>query len=115
MFLLYFHSFMWKGTLLHLYFIKQKCSKAIKTTTSIIPTEPLHLNNDTYELLAMTSHLGTSPNFGHYISYTRMEDNWNKCDDSQINIVDKSELTSSDSYLLVYKKVNNTDHSIEFS
>jgi ubiquitin C-terminal hydrolase len=59
----------------------------MKTQTQIFPENPLSLENETYDLIDVTSHLGPTPNSGHYISYTKHEGNWTLCDDPQFDIV----------------------------
>ncbi|EAN32397.2 Ubiquitin carboxyl-terminal hydrolase family protein [Theileria parva strain Muguga] len=64
-----------------------------------------------YELFSIISHIGTSPDYGHYINISELGGNWFRCDDASILKLDDyhseigDETTSGNdaSYILFYR------------
>ena len=60
----------------------------------------------TYELIAVSTHIGESGNSGHYISYCRHPTKiWYKFNDSDVKEINFEELKDNSPYLLIYKRV----------
>ena len=57
-------------------------------------------------MMAISNHNGPNLNCGHYYNYARHADNWNRISDTVSRIAKKSDLESSDSYLLLYERVD---------
>ena len=63
------------------------------------------INEATYELMAVTTHLGHSGNSGHYIAFCKdHQNNWHKFNDSTHSICTFEETKSNSPYLLLFKK-----------
>ena len=63
-----------------------------------------------YQLIAVSSHIGSSGNTGHYITFCKdtTSENWYKYNDSSVSICSFEDTKSYSPYLLLYKKeVNN--------
>ena len=61
----------------------------------------------TYELIAVSTHIGESGNSGHYIAYCKDKNKvWHKFNDSYHKTCQLDEIRSNSPYLLLYKKVN---------
>ena len=60
-----------------------------------------------YELIAISTHIGSSGNSGHYISYCKNISNnkWYKFNDSLVNECNFSEVNSNSPYLLIFKRI----------
>ena len=61
----------------------------------------------TYNLIAVSSHIGSSGNSGHYITYCRdiKSDSWYKFNDSSVSKCDFENTKEYSPYLLLFKKV----------
>ena len=72
-----------------------------------------------YELYGLVCHRGSSPRSGHYYSYTRLGNQWVKCDDSSTAAVTTAEIRAllqplpttstrgaSTPYLLMYQRTS---------
>jgi ubiquitin C-terminal hydrolase len=59
-----------------------------------------------YELIGVSTHIGSSGNSGHYIAYCKnLQDNcWYKFNDSSVNICEFEEVKNNTPYLLVFKR-----------
>lgn len=57
-----------------------------------------------YSLFALVEHTG-SLNFGHYVAYVKVLNEWYKADDSIVTKVDKREVLNREAYLLFYQQV----------
>jgi ubiquitin C-terminal hydrolase len=64
----------------------------------------------TYNLIAVSSHIGSSGNSGHYITYCRdiKSDSWYKFNDSSVSKCDFENTKEYSPYLLLFKKVKQT-------
>ena len=64
----------------------------------------------TYDLIAVSSHIGSSGNSGHYITYCRdiKSDSWYKFNDSSVSKCDFENTKEYSPYLLLFKKVKQT-------
>ena len=59
----------------------------------------------TYELIAVSTHIGESGNSGHYISYCKHPTGiWYKFNDSDVKEINFEELKDNSPYLLIYKR-----------
>ncbi|ORM41792.1 Ubiquitin carboxyl-terminal hydrolase 3 [Babesia sp. Xinjiang] len=64
-----------------------------------------------YDLFAVVSHVGTSPNYGHYVATTEVDGHWYRCDDDTATMVcnvsaelgDEYTYGNPDSYILFYR------------
>lgn len=65
----------------------------------------LKLDDNKYQLKAVINHQGSSLSSGHYTCYTRYENQWYECNDSNTNKVELSEVLSSQAYVLFYEKI----------
>jgi len=45
----------------------------------------IHLGRNSYKLIGIICHIGSTINSGHYISYINVKNQWYKCDDSNIH------------------------------
>ena len=63
---------------------------------------------NTYELIAISTHIGRSGNSGHYIAYCKNINNnkWYKFNDSIVDECYFSEVNSNSPYLLIFKRRN---------
>ena len=60
-----------------------------------------------YDLVAVSSHIGTSGRTGHYIAFCKdSQDKWHKFNDSSHSTCSFNETKSYSPYLLIYKKVS---------
>ena len=62
-----------------------------------------------YELIAVSTHLGSSGNAGHYITYCKninTENSWYKFNDSSVSKSDFEETKKNSPYLLLFRKRN---------
>ena len=67
------------------------------------------INDVKYELVAVTTHIGSSGNSGHYIAFCKdHKNNWHKFNDSSHTICSFEETKSYSPYLLLFKK-NKSD------
>jgi len=60
-----------------------------------------------YDLYAVSNHYGTT-NFGHYTAFALNTNEWRKFDDSSVNKIDPSQICSTASYVLFYKRKDLT-------
>ena len=61
-----------------------------------------------YELVAVSTHIGSSGSSGHYIAYCKdKNDEWHKFDDSSHNKCKFDEVNSYSPYLLIFKRDDN--------
>jgi ubiquitin C-terminal hydrolase len=82
-----------------------------KISTNVLPNTYLQLPNlDTFELLTVTSHIGTYTNSGHYVSFIKTGNGWTLCDDARNCAVTESSVKNKDNYVFVYKKVSLPDY-----
>ena len=60
-----------------------------------------------YELIAISTHIGSSGNSGHYIAYCKNISNnkWYKFNDSMVNECNFAEVNSNSPYLLIFKRI----------
>ena len=72
----------------------------------------LHIDGSVYRLRAVVSHMGPTPEAGHYVSYVAGEDQWLCCNDSKMSAMDnrhvglfKATSVTERSYVLMYEKV----------
>jgi len=54
-----------------------------------------------YELASVIQHKGKMDS-GHYISFSRVDDEWFMFDDSKVVVVEESRVLSSEAYMLFY-------------
>jgi hypothetical protein len=57
-----------------------------------------------YDLYAVVVHQGTGANFGHYVAYTKHQEEWWLLDDDRITKVPSESVAKSKAYLLFYKR-----------
>ncbi|KAG0643397.1 hypothetical protein HOY80DRAFT_431844 [Tuber brumale] len=57
-----------------------------------------------YDLYAVVVHQGTGANFGHYVAYTKHQEEWWLLDDDRITKVPPEAVAKSKAYLLFYKR-----------
>ena len=70
-------------------------------------------NERTYKLIAVSTHIGSSGNYGHYIAYCKDQHNfWHKFNDSSHNLCKFEEVNSNSPYLLIFKRTNSMDYNI---
>ena len=63
------------------------------------------LGGSTYRLMAVCEHQGDSSEGGHYVSYTRRNDSWLLCDDSEVSVVHPDDVRGVQAYVLIYQKL----------
>ena len=71
--------------------------------------EFLTIGNEIYELYAVMDHLGTSPNCGHWIVWSKCQDGsgWIKCDDKEItDVLLEEKIFSRNNFLLAYLRID---------
>ena len=67
----------------------------------------------TYSLIAVSTHIGSSGNYGHYIAYCKDPHNfWHKFNDSSHDDCKFDEVNSNTPYLLIYKKTNYMEYNL---
>ena len=77
-----------------------------KTQTTVTPNNKLSLpNEDNFELIAVTSHIGSTSNSGHYVSYVRTGQVWTLCNDNRLCEVAEASVKTRDNYVYIYQKV----------
>ena len=60
-----------------------------------------------YDLIAVSSHIGSSGSSGHYIAFCKdPQNNWHKFNDSSHSLCNFEETYNYSPYLLIYKKIN---------
>ena len=61
----------------------------------------------TYELIAVSTHMGASGSSGHYIAYCKSSyyKKWFKFNDSYVNECKFNEVNSNSPYFLIFKKI----------
>ena len=60
-----------------------------------------------YDLIAVSSHIGSSGSSGHYIAFCKdPQNNWHKFNDSSHSLCKFEETYNYSPYLLIYKKIN---------
>ena len=59
-----------------------------------------------YELYSVSNHIG-SMGFGHYTAYCKYGNQWMEFDDQDVSKVNESDIVSSNSYVLFYKRKEN--------
>ena len=67
-------------------------------------------NEVIYELVAVSTHIGSSGNSGHYITFCKdpvIEKTWHKFNDSSHTMCSFEEAQSYSPYLLLFKKIEN--------
>ena len=65
------------------------------------------LKTANYDLVAVSSHIGTSGRAGHYIAFCKdSQNNWHKFNDSSHSICSFNETKNYSPYLLIYKKIS---------
>ena len=55
-----------------------------------------------YELIGVIDHIGSHKE-GHYIAFTREEEAWNRCDDTNISPVALHDVLKCQAYMLLYR------------
>jgi len=96
-----------------------KAATAIPTQLSLAPWCAAETADAKYELYGLVCHRGSSPRSGHYYSYTRLGNQWVKCDDSSTAAVTTAEIRAllqplpttstrgaSTPYLLMYQRTS---------
>ena len=66
-------------------------------------------NEDSFELMAVTSHIGSTANSGHYVSFVRTGQEWTLCNDNSLCNVAEASVKTRDNYVYVYQKVTITN------
>ena len=88
-------------------FITTRSGRVSKCGRSVCCSPSININNITYSIFGMISHIGTSTRNGHYIAYVKYNDIWFKCDDNVISIFKPSaHLFSFDTAYLVFYNNN---------
>ena len=65
-------------------------------------------NEKSYELIAVSTHIGRSGDSGHYIAYCKIKNKkWYKFNDSWVNECDFKEVNSNSPYLLIFRRIKN--------
>ncbi|CAH2055313.1 unnamed protein product [Thlaspi arvense] len=65
-----------------------------------------------YYLYAFVEHVGTSVEFGHYISYVRSSPKaWHKFDDAEVSRIDEDSVQTENSYILFYAREDTLEDS----
>ena len=59
-----------------------------------------------YELVGTIHHIGNTWTNGHYISYTNVDNQWNKCDDNHTSISEFSQIETRSGYVVIYRSSN---------
>ena len=68
------------------------------------------LDCNIYELFGVLDHQGTSINSGHYITKMKNNDEWLLCNDTNISPIDFQDVVTTDNYILLFKKKENSLH-----
>lgn len=80
-----------------------------KDASPVPVTKTIKLGADTYELVAMSEHIGPTPAGGHHVAYSKQHDTWFKCDDERVSKEkDEDDLLnrlSTSATQLVYRKL----------
>ncbi|GIZ38394.1 hypothetical protein CKM354_000181200 [Cercospora kikuchii] len=77
---------------------ESKTSNKDKDTADEAPIEP---ETPIYELSSVVVHKGKIDS-GHYISYSKQDDEWFRLDDSMVVLVDEKEVLNAEAYMLFY-------------
>ena len=81
-----------------------------KIQTDVIPNTKLSLpNHDSFELTAVSDHVGSKISSGHFVSYIKSGQHWTLCNDASISIVPEASVRNKNNYLYFYRKVVTTD------
>ena len=77
-----------------------------KIQTTVIPNNKLTLpNDDNFELIGVTSHIGSTANSGHYVSFVQTGQEWTLCNDNRLCEVAEASVKTRDNYVYIYQKV----------
>ena len=77
-----------------------------KNTTTIWPDDNIQLpSGDEYALCGIGHHFGEYSNSGHYMASVRIDQEWIRCNDTQIVKSDESSSKSMECYVCIYTKV----------
>ncbi|MDQ5956020.1 MAG: hypothetical protein QG627_305 [Chlamydiota bacterium] len=62
-------------------------------------------SSGSYELSSFIVHGGRNLNYGHYIAYRKVQDQWMKCNDASVSYITKEEMlkAAKDSYICFYR------------
>merc|ERR1712240_183735 len=74
-----------------------------KIKTSVIPSTNIDFHGVSYRLKAIINHEGDKVYEGHYTTTPHLQDNWVKCNDKNINVIQTPEDSHSDGYVYVYE------------
>lgn len=75
-----------------------------KNDSSIDMPLKFNINNNTYQLISFTEHMGTL-NGGHYICYKKYNDSFLLCNDSSISLTNNIKEALKKGYTYLYQKV----------
>ena len=78
-----------------------------KIQTCVTPSTTLQLPNlETYELITVTSHIGSTASSGHYVTFSNLFGfTWVLCNDTSITAVSENDIISPDNYVYIYQRV----------
>jgi uncharacterized UBP type Zn finger protein len=63
------------------------------------------LNDDHYDLFAVSSHLGSTLQSGHYIAHCKISNTWVEFDDTRLYSVSLSDVLGVDAFVLFYRRI----------
>ena len=55
-----------------------------RITTHVLPNDALMVGEDSFQLKAVTEHIGASSTTGHYIVHVKLDEGWFECNDSLV-------------------------------
>ena len=82
-----------------------------KIQTDVIPDTRLTLpNEDSFELTAVTDHIGSTISSGHFISFIKSDQHWKLCNDANISNVTEASVGNKNNYVYFYRKIEITNN-----
>ena len=79
-------------------------SKGPKLQTKIWPDDELNMQFGEFNLHAIAHHLGGSMENGHYVASIKHGNKWLRCNDTEISVIEDSQVKSDSNYIVVYTR-----------